>query len=96
MPCQRAKAAAGMESEMKPLAAASVMPLRMPFREVSCVHAEQRPVPPELPAAVDWGDGWSGRDDEALRGPVGCLPRHQREVGDLAKRQRWRAVRDHP
>jgi len=35
--------------------------------------------------------------DEALRGPVGCLPRHdaQREVGDLAKRQRWRAICDH-
>jgi len=51
---------------MKPLAAASVMPLRMPFREVSCVHAEQRPVPPELPAAVEWamdgrGAAWPGR-----------------------------------
>ena len=42
-PTLRAKATAEMESELKPLAAASVTP----GRAISCVRAEQRPVPPK-------------------------------------------------
>jgi hypothetical protein len=42
LPKRRTKAAAEMESELEPLAAASIMP----GRAISCLRAEQRPVLP--------------------------------------------------